>query len=93
MDEITAVHDVRTDYEKADGASDLRMEAHFRAMWALADDEAERTAIAHAFADWGKGEQLEGMAIEQAVGVAIETLKRNNPLWLNDGCGPDGRAA
>lgn len=93
MDELTVVHDVRVQYEKVDRSSDLRMESHFQAMWALADDEEERDAIARAFAEWGKGEQLEGMAVEQAVSIAIETLKRNNPLWLHDGCGPDGAAA
>lgn len=93
LDEQVAVHDIRTEYEKIDRAGDNRMETHFRAMWALADDEEERDAIARAFADWGKGEQLEGMAVEQAVQVAIDTLKANNNFWLADGCGPDGRAA
>ena len=91
--EIGLVKDVESEYIKVDRAGDLAIESHFQKLYALADDEEERTAVVLAFCEWQKREALEEKAVTGTVAEAVDFLKANNELFLADGCGPTGRAA
>lgn len=82
VDEIGAVTDIEKHYRAADSAGDLEMEDQFRALYGLADDEDERSAVTHAFAVWMRAERREELALTDAVTDAVTVLKRNNDYWL-----------
>jgi hypothetical protein len=92
-DEIVLVRDIEADYRKVDREGDLKIESHFQNLYALADDEEERTAVVLAFCEWQKREAMEEAIVTGSVEEAVEFLKANNELFLADGCGPTGRAA
>lgn len=92
-DEIVLVADIERDYHSADRAGDLAIESHFQKLYALADDEEEKTAVVLAFCEWQKREAIEEAALVGSVAEAVDFLKANNELFLADGCGPTGRAA
>jgi hypothetical protein len=93
LDEIVAVTSIGTTYEAVDRAGDLEIETHFRRLYELVDSEDEKEAVARAFAVHMAAERREDFAVRGSVDEASATLKANNPFWLADGCGPDGRAA
>lgn len=92
-DEIALVAEVETDYQRADRAGDLQIEGHFQALYQLVDSEAEKEAVARAFAVWQRTERAEEQVVSGSVDEATQLLRENNPYWLHDGCGPDGQAA
>ena len=93
LDEIVSVAGIADQYAAADRAGDLDVEAHFGRLWRAAETEEMRTLIVQAFAAWTKDEQIEELAVRDAVGDSVALLKTNNDTWLTDGCGPSGRAA
>jgi hypothetical protein len=92
-DEIVLVRDIEDDYRKVDREGDLAIESHFQRLYALADDEEERTAVVLAFCEWQKREAMEDAIVTGSVAEAVDFLKANNELFLADGCGPTGQAA
>lgn len=93
LDEIVKVAGIADDYTSEDRRGDLAIETHFARLYQLVDTQEEREAVATAYVVWQKCEQAEEEALFGSVGGSVDLLKRNNPFWLNDGCGPDGRAA
>ena len=82
VDEIAVVAEVHTDYTKADRAGDLAIEAKFQELYQLVDTEAEKEAVAKAFATWQRTEQREDLAVSTSVGGAVSLLRDNNDYWL-----------
>ena len=81
-DEIASVLEIRTDYTRVDRDGDLAIEARFQALYQLVDTEAEKEAVASAFAVWIRTERAEDLAVGGSVVEAVELLKSNNPYWL-----------
>ncbi len=84
VDEIGAVSDIGTDYTAVDRAGDLEIETHFQKLYALVDSEAERDAVAAAYAVWMRTERAEDLAVGGSVDAAIRLLRSNNPFWLGE---------
>jgi hypothetical protein len=93
LDEIVSVASIADDYALADRRGDLEIEARFTELYNLVDSEAEKEAVARAFAVHQRTEQNEERVVVGSVGESVDLLKSNNGLWLHDGCGPDGTAA
>jgi hypothetical protein len=93
LDEIVRVTGIADDYGEADRRGDLAIETHFIRLYQLVNSQAEKEAVAAAFVTWQKSEAAEDEAVIGSVGESVHLLKANNPFWLDDGCGPDGRAA
>ena len=81
--------DVETDYRSIDRAGDLEMETQFHRLYALADDDEEREAVARAFVVWQRTEQREELAVVSSVAEATTLLRGNNEFWLGSWV-PDG---
>lgn len=92
-DEIAVVCEVESDYQRADRIGDLQMESWFQRSYQSAPDEEWRSTILEGFLLWQGTERSEERAVTGSVGDAVRFLRENNPYWLADGCGPDGRAA
>lgn len=94
VDEIGAVTDIGRDYHAADAAGDLEMESQFQRLYAVADDDEEREAVAGAFAVWMRTERIEELALTTSVENAATLLRENNPFWLGAAVPPgsDGAA-
>lgn len=84
VDEIAAVSEVGTDYTKVDRAGDVAIEGHFQNLYQLVDSKEEKDAVLRAYLVWVKAERNEDAAVSGAVTEAVETLKANNPFWLQD---------
>lgn len=82
-DEIAVVHEIGTDYAKVDRMGDLEIEARFQQLYQLVDSPAEKQAVVDAFQVWQRTERHEDLAVGRGVGDAVDTLKRNNPFWLD----------
>lgn len=85
LDEIVKVAGIADDYATVDRRGDLEIEKHFAALYQLVDSDAEREAVARAFATWQKCEQAEESALTGSVDDSVALLKRNNDLFI-DGC-------
>ena len=81
-DEIAIVAEVETDYQRADRAGDLQIEGHFQALYQLVDTEAEKEAVARAFAVWQRTERAEEQVVSGSVDEAVTLLKEQNGYWL-----------
>lgn len=81
--EIVSVAAIETDYTDADRAGDLAMEDQFKRLYALADDEEERDAVARTYAVWMASERREGLAVRDSVGESVSLLKVNNPTFID----------
>jgi hypothetical protein len=93
LEEIVKVAGIADTYSEADRRGDLAIETHFARLYQLVDTDAERDAVVAAYRVWAKSEQIEDLAVTGSVEESVGMLKVNNNLWLDDGCGPDGRAA
>jgi hypothetical protein len=93
LDEIVKVADIADDYGSVDRRGDLAIETHFGRLYQLVSSAEEKQAVAAAYVTWQKCEQAEDEAVIGSVGESVYLLKANNDFWLDDGCGPDGRAA
>lgn len=83
MDEIVKVAGVADDYAAADRAGDLAIARHFTELYRLVDTDAERHAVARAFAVWTAAERREDLAVRDSVGESVELLKSHNPLFID----------
>lgn len=91
IDEIGAVSDVAADYAIVDRAGDVQIETHFQKLYALVDSEAEREAVAAAYAVWMRTERAEDLAVSGSVEQAVNLLRSNNPFWLSEHTGSNPR--
>jgi hypothetical protein len=93
VEEIGAVTDIEPTYRAVDSAGDLEMASWFKRHYAAQTTEDGREDVAAGFAILQRTERREELAVTTSVEDAADTLRANNPFWLSDGCGPDGRAA
>jgi hypothetical protein len=93
IDEVVAVEDIGRTYEKVNRTGNVRVESHFARTMQLMDDDEERQSLLDTFQAWQHDERLERVAVTTSVDNATTLMKSQNPLFLDDGCGPDGRAA
>lgn len=85
MDELAAVADVETDYQRVDRVGDLQMESWFQRHYAAQTTDAGRTDVANGFAIWLRTERAEEGVVGGSVGDALTALRANNPYWLGEG--------
>jgi hypothetical protein len=90
LDEIVKVAGIADDYETIDRRGDLEMEKRFATLYHLVDSEAEKEAVAAAFAAWMRTERAEERHVSGAVEGSVTTLKRNNPVWIDGAAVPSG---
>ena len=93
LEEIVKVAGLPDAYTKHDRSGNLAVETAFARVYQLVNTDAERAAVAKAFVVWQHDERKESTFIGEWSSEAVDILKGNNDLFLNDGCGPTGRAA
>lgn len=91
LDEIVKVAGIADEYEQVDRAGDLDIETHFGRLWQAADTENLRDLVARTFAAWMRDEAEEERVVRASVGDSVDTLKLNNPFWI-DGQPAEGAA-
>jgi hypothetical protein len=95
LEELLKVEGIADEYEAIDRQGDLQMERRFATLYALVDSEAEKEAVAAAFATWMRTERDEEAVLRGSVGGAMTFLKDNNHVWIDGAAVPadcDGAA-
>lgn len=90
LDEIVKTAGIADEYERTDRRGDLEIERHFATLYHLVDTEAEKEAVAAAFAAWMRSEAAEDTVVRGAVDGSVSFLKQNNPVWIDGAAVPSG---
>jgi hypothetical protein len=103
LEEVFKQSGMADELDRLDRPRNLKVESAFAVAFQAVDREAERDAVVTAFLSWQEDEKGERKDRHAAVNDLSAQMIRNNPVWienepvpdawLNDGCGPSGRAA
>ena len=90
LDEIVKAAGIADDYERTDRLGDLEIERHFATLYHLVDTEAEKEAVAAAFAAWMRAEADEDRVVRGSVDGTVSLLKSNNDIFIENVYTPAG---
>lgn len=93
LEELVKIAGIPDEYERRGRSSDLAVETAFATCYQLVNTEDERAAVVRAFQLWQRDEKHEKGIVRDLTDESVQFLKDGNDLFLNDGCGPTGRAA
>lgn len=93
LEELVKIAGLPDAYDKAGRSGNLAVETAFARCYQLVNSDAEREAVTNAFMVWQRDERSERQFVNAFSSETTDLLKSNNDLFLNDGCGPTGRAA
>lgn len=85
LEEIVKVSGIADEYAAVDRRGDLEIETRFAELYQLVNSEAERGAVARAFAAWQRDEQAEEAIVRGSVDESVDLLKQHNPLFIGEG--------
>lgn len=90
LEELIKVDGIADDYALSDRHGDLAMERRFATLYALVDTEAEKEAVAAAFATWMKTERDEEASVVGSVKSTRSFMADNNPAFIDGAFVPGG---
>lgn len=103
LEEVFKSSGMADELDRLDRPRNMEVEQAFAVAYQKVDAEDERDAVVAAYMKWEADEKAERTDRHAKTGDLTTMLVRNNPVWienepvpdawLNDGCGPTGRAA